>query len=170
MNRHRISGAITIAAIFGALVAIGCSRVVVEPYSADKYKDGLRFYRPQPYILVSEKEDDKGKVTGNNISVIYLPDPTQEYVLRSETWIGTVTMKPTLADGWNLVALESTVDPKFAETINALVGAAKLGVAPGAKVAPGKDVTAPRPGLYKLVLPKNSGDMPTIVGPITFPP
>lgn len=148
----------------------GCSQVIVEQYKPTEYKNGIRFYRPQPYILVSQTKDDKGSPTGNSISVVYLPDPTQEYVIRVDAGFGSVSMKPTLTDGWNLVGLDTTIDTKIPETITALVGAAKLGVAPGAKQVPGHDVEETiKPGLYKLVLPTQPAGLPAIVGPITFP-
>jgi hypothetical protein len=63
-----------------------------------------------------------------------------------------VSMKPTLENGWNLTGLETTSDPKTAEIITALMGAAKLGVA-GAAVPPGGTPvnTSLAPGLYPLV-------------------
>lgn len=157
-------------ALIALCVLCGCSKVIVEQYNPTTYSDGIRFYRPQPYILVSQTKDDKGNLTGNSISIVYLPDPTQEYVIRERALLGTVSMKPTLTDGWNLVGLETTIDSKIPETITALVGAAKLGIAPGAKLAPGHDVEGTiKPGLYKLVLPTTTGALPAIVGPINFP-
>jgi len=158
------------AIVAGLVFLCGCSAVIVEPYDSKKYSDGIRFYRPQPYILVSQTRDDKGNVTGNSISVVYLPDPTQEYVIRERAWIGSVSMKPTLTDGWNLVGLDTTVDTKIPEMLNALLGAAKLGVAPGARQIPGKDVEAPiAAGLYKIVMPTTAGALPVLMGPVEFP-
>jgi hypothetical protein len=148
----------------------GCSKVVVEKYDPATYSDGIRFFRPQPYILVSQTKDDKGNFTGNSISVIYLPDPGQEYVIREEVLLGSISMKPNLTDGWNLVGLETTADSKIPETITALVGAAKLGVAPGARQVPGRDIDESiKPGLYKLVLPAQTDGQPTSIGPVSFP-
>jgi hypothetical protein len=78
---------------------------------------------------------------------------------------GTVTgHKPTLTDGWNLTVLEATLDSKITEAITALVGAARLGVAPGARVAP--EIT---PGIYKVVFPTKPEEPPQIPGPVKFP-
>ena len=166
MKNHNL----LITLLFGCVLSMtGCSTVVVEPYSKETYKDGIRFYRPAPYILVSPTLDEKGNIVGTEMSIRYLPDYRQEYVVRSWTFIGSVTMKPGLTDGWNLVALESSVDPKFAETVTALVGAAKLGM-PMTPQGVQPPSTAPVPGLYKLILPTKENEFPRIEGPISFGP
>lgn len=130
----------------------GCSRVEVAPYNASSYKEGLRFYRPRPYLLVSQLLDSEGKNKGQNIQMIYLPDYNQEYVIRERVFFGTVSMKPTLENGWNLTSLEATADPKTAEIITALVGVARLGAA-NADIASSQTsvVTNFPPGIYPLI-------------------
>jgi hypothetical protein len=48
------------------LLLCSCSKVIVEAYNPRTYSEGIRFYRPQPYALVSEGLDDKGKPSGSN--------------------------------------------------------------------------------------------------------
>jgi hypothetical protein len=76
-------------------------------------------------------------------------------------------MKPTLNDGWNLTGLDTTIDQKIPETITALVGAAKLGVAPGARAR--NFSGAITPGLYRLVIGEEPDSLPRLIGPVRFP-
>lgn len=102
----------------------------------------------------------------------YLPDYTQEYIMIPHYWLGSVAMKPTLADGWNLTNFDSTVDTKIPETINALASMAKSiapsGVVSAAKPAPQAELITGynqlHPGLYEVV-PSGYG---VGVGPAVF--
>jgi hypothetical protein len=124
-------------------------------------------------LLVTDKVDDKGRPTGEQgFEIKYLPDKTQEYTVREVVLLGSVSAKPTLENGWNLTALDASADPKIPETINALVGAAKLGISPtastrakvGATTRPSGSLA---PGLYRVVY-DSSGQISRIAGPIAF--
>ena len=97
-----------------------CATVeITELTNMTPYKDGLRFYRPEVFMLVT-------KDTNNNIlqmQPVSFPDKSQEYVLRSTVGIGAVEMSATLEGGWNLTAMGATIDSKVPETITALTGA-----------------------------------------------
>jgi hypothetical protein len=111
-----------------AILLPGCVHLEVRPLEKgdeDKKTHGVRFYRPAPYLWLAA--DGKG---GCIPSVVYLPDPQQEFIMRIAPFdgaigIGTVSMKPTLQDGWNLTGLESSVDTKVPETLTAIAGLAK---------------------------------------------
>ncbi|TMA96443.1 MAG: hypothetical protein E6J77_01235 [Deltaproteobacteria bacterium] len=156
----------------------GCVHLVVRPYQrkvdaqtghvvedTDKDAHGVRFYRPAPYLWLASDKDGKCVPT-----VLYLPDPTQEYIMQVSPWdgalgIGTVSMKPTLQDGWNLTGLDSSVDTKVPETLTAVTGLAKaaMGVTPEGveverpvgKATKVRDQTTMGPGLYRIVLRPN---------------
>lgn len=148
------------------IINSGCSRVIIEPYDEKTYTDGIRFYRPQSYVLVSKNEDKSQVNGGNKISIIYLPNMSEEYVVRAWVMFGSVSMKPTLNDGWNLTALDSSADPKIPEMITALVGAAKLGLGPTAMALIEKDLTNAEPGLYRLSLGSKADPRVYLVGPV----
>ncbi len=59
------------------LALAGCAGVSVQRVASEAdYKGGVRFYRPQPYLLVT---DAKGAI---ETSVVYLPKMTEEYSFR----------------------------------------------------------------------------------------
>lgn len=121
------------------LASLGCARVEVTQLSdASPYKSGLRFYRGAPYLVVSH--DDGGNP---QVSLIYLPDQTQEYVARITGGIGTASLTGKLEGGMLLTELGAVSDSKVPETLTALLSGAKAmkALAPG-----GLD-----PGLYELV-------------------
>ena len=132
--------------------------------------DGIHYYRPKPYLLVTESITEKpaaggaagGKTESCVADVKYLPDYTQEYVIIPHYWLGSVALKPTLTDGWNLTNFDSTVDTKIPETITAFANLAKA-AAPGGVGALGTEVQIQNPtlgnvspGLYAIV-PSGNG-------------
>src|SRR2546427_613598 len=99
------------------LLAIGasaCATVEVRRTSDATYKDGVRFYRPDVYLLVTNVD---GKL---QTTVVSLPNKAEEYVIRSRSGLGSVSVQATLAGGWNLTELGTTVDTKIPDTISAL--------------------------------------------------
>jgi hypothetical protein len=133
--------------------------------------DGIHYYRPKPYLLVTESLTEKPRAAGGKpektescvAEIKYLPDYTQEYVIVPHYWLGSVALKPTLADGWNLTNFDSTVDTKVPETITAFANLAKA-AAPGGvtslgaglKVTPAPPSGNVSPGLYAIV-PSGNG-------------
>lgn len=100
----------------------GCAGVEITkitPKNADK--EGIRFYRPWPYLLVAE--DANGKFQTQNI---YLPKTNEEYVISVKSGIGTSDVSVTLANGWQLTQYGEKRDSKIPETIGAITGAATV--------------------------------------------
>jgi hypothetical protein len=128
-------------------LSLACSHVSITRLSPEHpYESGLRFHRPWPYLLVTADRNDVAQA-----QILYLPDLSEEYVIEPKVRLGSVDVKVTLADGWQLTSLGASADPQIAETLDAvsgLIGAAsKLGVAPSATPS-----TFPlAPGLYRLV-------------------
>jgi hypothetical protein len=105
--------------------------------------------------LITESKATKDTESSCVVEIKYLPDYSQEYVIIPHYWIGSVALKPTLADGWNLTNFDSTVDTKVPETLNALAAGLKAaapgGVAPLVSLETEKGKGTPgnvRPGLY----------------------
>ncbi len=102
-------------------LTIGCAGVEISKITPENpYKEGLRFYRPYPYVWVTKDKD--GDLQG---TIVWLPDRSEEYVIRVKSGIGSVDSKFTLQDGWNLTGLNETRDSKTPEMINALRGSLK---------------------------------------------
>lgn len=123
--------------------------------------DGIHYYRSKPYVLVTETKATNGTDSSCIVDIKYLPDYSQEYVIIPHYWIGSVALKPTLADGWNLTNLDSTVDTKVPETLNAFASIMKS-AAPGGMAmleTTGKAAGNVRPGMYPM---EPDGDRLTI--------
>jgi hypothetical protein len=174
------STSICLVALTVVLGCNGCAHLTFETETVrqepwyDRWfvekSDGIHYYRPKPYLLVTESITEKpatggasaGKTESCVADVKYLPDYTQEYVIIPHYWLGSVALKPTLADGWNLTNFDSTVDTKIPETITAVANLAKA-AAPGGIGALGTEVQIQgppqgnvSPGLYAIV-PSGNG-------------
>jgi hypothetical protein len=105
---------------------IGCAHVDTFPVDKDKVEneglEGIRFYHPEPYVLVSPVIVD-GKASGKyTYKIVYLPNYNRAYRMTMSPGFGSATMNPTLSGGWNLTGLNATADSKIAETITAIAG------------------------------------------------
>ena len=97
---------------------VGCARVEIAKITPENpYKEGLRFYRPSPYLWVTKDKD--GALQG---SIVWLPNKNEEYFIKVKSGIGSVDTKFTLENGWNLTGLNETRDSKTPEMIKALTG------------------------------------------------
>lgn len=112
---------------------------------------GVRYWRPAPYLVVSAGPNQTCFGT-----IIYLPDPSEEYVMTPTPGFGTVAFKPSLADGWNLTSVDASIDSKAAEGFGVL-GTAVPALVQGAR-QPMPD-TALNPGMYRIRMDRNSGGL-----------
>ena len=128
-----------------------CTTITVTPIdhagnAVNDALDGVRFYRPKPYLLVTALSNKTNNESSSNtykakftdqfncnyeLQFIYLPDYTTGYIISTNSWwrmFGTASMSPQLENGWKLTGLSAAVDSKTPETITAvaeLVTAAK---------------------------------------------
>lgn len=127
----------------------GCARLSVLRVAerGDTKTEGIRYYRPYPYLMVSQAKAGDGL----EYKIIYLPDMGQEYAIQVRAGFGVVDFKPTLEGGWNLIAVDAKVDSKTKEVMEAAAGV----IGKGAKLAatgtraPGR---ALEPGIYRLIV------------------
>lgn len=115
----------TITLVCSAFLISGCAEVQVKHVDDQDASDGVHFYEPRPYLLVSnqQKQDDKGNVQNQFSSqIIWLPDHSRRYVVKIKPGWGTVDGSVKLQDGWMLDALGSKMDSKGPETVNAMTG------------------------------------------------
>ena len=128
----------------------GCSSIEITRVTKDNpYKDGIRFYRPSPYLLIT-----KAKQAENlECKIIYLPNTNEEYVVRMKPGLGSAEAKLTLEDGWNLTQLGETREANSAELANALTSSLS-GLKQFLKMTQEEELS---PGLYALVFDEKTG-------------
>ena len=122
-----------ISLLIFALIVTGCTTKVEIVRITDENKDqinGIRFYMPKPYLLIAEKDvmvDGNKKVSkdkdGREVvetekmalpekdlvaSIIYLPNPQQEYAVKNVTNDQSIN----LVDGWRLEGVNNKSDLK----------------------------------------------------------
>ena len=124
-----------------ALLAAGCATVTIEKVAGGQPRDGLHFYRPEPYLLVTD--DNKQLST----RVIYLPNRAEEYVVRPHVFLAKQEFNVKLQDGWNLVDFGHTADASPAATLDAINGTIGSFVIPRGPASSGLLA----PGLYRFV-------------------
>ena len=125
----------------------GCGSVAVTRLAKDSdYSEGIRFYRPQPYLLISAKGADRAA------QVVWLPKKDEEYVVRVRSGLGAVDAKFALQDGWNLTEYGESRTPETADLIGAAVGVAKAAEAVAA--GPREELA---PGLYAIEFDPSTG-------------
>ena len=124
------------------LVLTACAGVAVERiHSESDYRGGVRFYRPQPYLLVT---DAKGAI---ETSIVYLPKTSEEYVLRVRAGVNNVDARATFDQGWNLTSLGDARTGGTADILTAAGGLARSAAAFKGALAAGEELA---PGLYAI--------------------
>ncbi len=128
------------------VAASGCAAVRVRP--AKEGAEGVRFYAPYPYLLVSQSKDD-----GLQATIVYLPKMNEPYLVSVSAGLGSVDAKLTLENGWNLTQFGATADSKSDALITAMSGLLTAG-------AKSKLTTKPQelvPGLYAIQFNDKTG-------------
>ena len=133
----------------------GCAGVEITRVASDKdYKEGIRFYRSYPYVLISINKDTKTL----QATTVFLPKMNEEYVINVRSGLGTVNASFDLADGWNLTHFGDTRDSKIPETITALTGGLTGFLKEAAKLEKNEgEIPALEPGLYRYNFDPKSG-------------
>jgi hypothetical protein len=137
--------------VFPALLCLSaCAGVSITRLDSEsKYRDGVRFYRPQPYLLVT---DAKGAI---ETSIIYLPKTNEEYALRVRSGVNGVDAKAAFDQGWNLTSLGDARTNGFAESLTALGGLGRAAAGfKGALAGPESELS---PGLYAIEFDPGTG-------------
>ena len=93
----------------------GCASIDVTRVTS-REQPGIRYWRPAPYIALSQSSDNKGTCEAK---LVMLPDKSEEYAITMSAGIGTAEADPTLQDGWNLTGLTGKADSKTAENVGA---------------------------------------------------
>ena len=132
------------------LCLAGCAGVSVQRLASESdYGGGVRFYRPQPYLLVT---DAKGSV---ETSLVYLPKTNEEYALRVRPGFNSVDAKATFEDGWKLTSIGDSRSNGAAELLTAAGGLGRLAASlKGALAGPAESLA---PGLYAIEFDPKTG-------------
>ncbi len=133
---------LVVAWVLGSLLmaCMGCTPRVIVHANPSKNDNGIRFYRPKPYLKIEPAEVavDKSQtayVPGMvRISLAYLPDFSEEYAIDVRTGCGTANVGIKLEDGWNLTEISQDLDSQTDENIEAIGGLVKAvgGIVPTA--------------------------------------
>ena len=151
MRKKTITGWCAFGAAAGAMLAaiFGCGGVEIRQVTPQKpYEDGLRFYRPHPYLWVTK--DKSGGLQG---SIIWLPDKSQEYVATAKSGLGRADSRLTLENGWNLTGFSESRESPAADLITALTGS----LVDVTRVLPAASREELRPGLYVFTFDAQTG-------------
>jgi hypothetical protein len=175
----------------------GCASVKVvrvDPSKADAaYNDsdkamtsGVLFYRPRPYLMVTEVPPSKEQQAPGgsaslhldmghqdmatqvppqqlSVQIVWLPDYSEEFEIQAHPGLGSVTMNPTLKDGWSLAGLNATIDSKTAELITAAAGLAKAFPLAELRAGAQKQYCT---GLYPINVDRSTGLITGVAAPV----
>jgi hypothetical protein len=151
MRKLTIGDGCALGIVLGAIISAtaGCGGVKIRQVTPQNpYEEGLRFYRPHPYLWVTK--DKSGGLQG---SIIWLPDKSQEYVATAKSGLGSAESRLTLEDGWNLTGFSESRESPTAAMITALTGSLQ----DITKVLPAANREELRPGLYVFTFDDKTG-------------
>lgn len=138
-----------------SLVSSACSHLAINKVDdSHPYTQGLRYFRPAPYVLVTCGDEGKSQS-----QLIQLPDKAEEYVIRPIVGLGSMTYQVNLSDGWNLTGL----GPNTSEsgTASLLTALAPLVTALGKDETPGVlEIAECAPKLFPLKFDKGVWSIP----------
>ncbi len=119
----RCSGqAICFFLLFGPLIAGCMPRVIVRAHPTPN-DQGIRYYRPKPFLKVEPAEValEKNQTTIMpgvvRISLVYLPDFSEEYAIDVRSGLGIANVGIKLEDGWNLTEISQELDSQADENV-----------------------------------------------------
>ena len=134
-------------------MGLGCAPRVRVKSNPGPHDQGIRYYRPKPYLLISniaERVPNENGKPGRavlderyvDIQLQYLPDFEEEYAIDVRTGFGVADVAITLEDGWNLTAINQKFDSQTDENLKAaadLMGSVASAAGAGSRVSdPGK--------------------------------
>lgn len=137
-------------------VDLGCAPRVRVKSNPGPHDPGIRYYRPKPYLLISNIAEGVPNENGKpgravlddryvDVQLQYLPDFEEEYAIDVRTGFGVADVAITLEDGWNLTSINQKLDSQTDENLKAaadLMGSFASAAGAGSRVSePGKVAT-----------------------------
>ncbi len=126
MKLSRVSQVVCLVFALFFLLQTGCTpRVIVRahPQPSDR---GIRYYRPKPYLKVEPAEVAVDKTQTKllpgmvRLSLVYLPDFSEEYAIDVRSGLGIANVGIKLQDGWNLTEISQELDSQTDENTKAV--------------------------------------------------
>ena len=112
--------------VLACVSSIGCLPRVLVKANPTAQETGIRYYRPKPYLKVEPAEvaiaKDQTKIVPGlvRISLVYLPDFSEEYAIDVRPGFGTANVEIKLEDGWNLTEIGQDLDSQTDENLEAI--------------------------------------------------
>jgi hypothetical protein len=102
------------------MLSSGCTPRIIVRQNPTADDQGIRYYRPKPYLLISALANNTN-ATADYVSITldYLPDFSEEYSINVRPGLGLADVNIGLEDGWNLVSINQKLDSQTDETIKA---------------------------------------------------
>lgn len=104
----------------------GCTPKVLVRKNPDDLDRGIRYYRPKPYLKIEPAEIAVSKTESQiapglvRISLVYLPDFSEEYSISVRSGLGVADVGIQLEDGWNLTEISQQLDSQTDENVEAI--------------------------------------------------
>jgi hypothetical protein len=161
MKRSLIAGA-------GLLLAIalsGCAGLQIDNFSNGQIPDnGYIVYRPVQYIVVANTYDDEGKISGQSISSLALPNPNEGSAISLQRGFGVGSIELAVEDGWRLSTLNAeTENTQIGDFITALNGLRASG-----RASTNGSSAGLTPGIYRVHYDSNGNAVALV--PVPFGP
>jgi hypothetical protein len=107
------------------LAGVGCTPRVIVHANPSQHDKGIRYYRPKPYLKIEPAEVSKADqqietLRMVKISLVYLPDFSEEYSIDVRSGFGTADVGIKLDDGWNLTEISQDLDSQTDENLEAI--------------------------------------------------
>jgi hypothetical protein len=129
-----------------AFALAACSTATIKP--AKPGDEGIPFYRPWPYLLVSLVETESSEPALKS-EIVWLPDYSHTYVVQPKRGLGKADLTVDLEDGWMLKSLTLNRDAQAAETIEQLT-ATLAKILPMMAFREAERGSELKPGLYRI--------------------
>jgi len=114
------------ALLLFSLVLPACTPKVIVRKSPTDQDRGIRYYRPKPYLKVEPAEVAVNKSQSTlvpgmvRISLVYMPDFSEEYSISVRSGCGIADVGIKLEDGWNLTEISQELDSQTDENVEAI--------------------------------------------------
>lgn len=126
-NKKRSPAFVSVFMIGGLLMAtVGCTPKMIVRKSPTDHNRGIRYYRPKPYLKIEPAEiavdkNESAFVPGLvRISLVYMPDFSEEYSIEVRSGLGIANVGIKLEDGWNLTEISQELDSQTDENVEAI--------------------------------------------------
>lgn len=139
-------------ALFAACLFAGCAGTTIKPVTDDTVANGIRYYEPAPFLLVTP--DGRGNISSR---IIYLPDLTELRSVDPFAYMAKNNTTLTFSNGM-LVQNKSIIDETAIATqvFDSLKTSA--GTIGAALDAPDGEPTLPGPRLFRIWTDPQTGE------------